>query len=251
MVKKSNSIKLFEACKINDILAMGELLVDFSPAGENSSGIALYARNPGGAPANVLAMAAKLGSKTALIAKVGNDFFGDYLEQYIGGIGIDTQGLIRDDRVPTTLAFVHINAQHERRFSFYRDPGADSQLTKSDVNPPSLCKCAIFHFGSVSLTNCPVRETTLWAAQQARKNGAIVSFDPNYRPLLWDREVNAQTQIRTAIKLSDIVKISDEELALSTGYENLEDGAQFVLDNGASAVVVSLGARGSVWSDPV
>jgi fructokinase len=228
-----------------DILALGELLIDFSPAGINGQGIALYARNPGGAPANVLAMATKLGADTALITKVGNDSFGEYLRDVLLESGVGVRGLVQDAVVPTTLAFVHISPSGERSFSFYRNPGADSRLKIGEVDQEQLRQCRIFHFGSVSLTDNPTRETTLWAAETAKKAGAVVSFDPNYRPLLWRDEAAAEKQILSALRLADIVKISDEELQLSTGYSDPENGAKAVLDTGASAVVISLGAGGS------
>ena len=230
---------------MHDIVALGELLIDFTPADTSSREIALYARNPGGAPANVLAMASRLGADTALIAKVGVDSFGDYLREVIRGSGVAVRGLVQDQTVPTTLAFVHISPSGERSFSFYRNPGADSQLEIAEVDTEQLESCRIFHFGSVSLTDNPARETTLWAAETAKKAGAMVSFDPNYRPLLWRNEAEAENQIHHALRLADIVKISDEELLLSTGFSDPEDGAKAVLDTGAAAIVVSLGAGGS------
>lgn len=231
---------------MNEIIALGELLIDFTAAGQNAAGIALYARNPGGAPANVLAMAAKLGVSTALIAKVGADALGDYLRDYVGALGIDASCVFSVTDAPTTLAFVHLDARGERSFSFYRDPGADSRLRQADINPACLKQCRVFHFGSVSLTADPARETTLWAAQQAKEGGAIISFDPNYRPLLWRGEAAAQAQIRRALALADIVKISDDELLLTTGCSDPQRGAKALLDAGVSAVIVSLGAEGSL-----
>ena len=231
---------------MKEIVALGELLIDFTPAGQNAAGIALYGRNPGGAPANVLAMAAKLGARTALIAKVGADALGAYLQNSVASAGIDASCVFSSADAPTTLAFVHLDARGERSFSFYRDPGADSRLRQAEIDPAFLRETRIFHFGSVSLTTNPARDTTLWAARLARESGAVISFDPNYRPLLWRDEAAAQAQIRSALALADIVKVSDEELCLTTGCMDPQAGAKAVLDAGASAVIISMGPEGSL-----
>lgn len=113
-----------------DVTALGELLIDFTENGVSSQGNALLEANPGGAPCNVLAMLGKLGKKTAFIGKVGNDQFGNMLRNTIESVGIDAEGLVIDDKVHTTLAFVHTYPDGDRDFSFYRNPGADMMLRK-------------------------------------------------------------------------------------------------------------------------
>ena len=174
-----------------DVVALGESLIDFTPNGTNAQGIELFARNPGGAPANVLAMNARLGGKTAFIGKVGKDGFGDFLRQTLVESSIDVSGLVIDEKIPTTLAFVQLDSKGDRSFTFYRSPGADVMLTSAEVNRNLIDDAAIFHFGSVSLTADPSRTATLEAARYARQQGKLVSFDPNYRPLLWEHPAEA------------------------------------------------------------
>ena len=164
-----------------DVVALGESLIDFTPNGTNAQGIELFARNPGGAPANVLAMNARLGGKTAFIGKVGKDGFGDFLRQTLVESSIDVSGLVIDEKIPTTLAFVQLDSKGDRSFTFYRNPGADVMLTSAEVNRNLIDDAAIFHFGSVSLTADPSRTATLEAARYARQQGKLVSFDPNYK----------------------------------------------------------------------
>ena len=140
-----------------DIVALGEILIDFTPSGENDQGIALFARNPGGAPANVLAMNTKLGGSSAFIGKVGADAFGAYLRSTLVRSGIDDSGLVTDPAIPTTLAFVQLDEKGDRSFSFYRKPGADMMLTSTEIRRELIDQCRIFHFGSVSLTDEPCR----------------------------------------------------------------------------------------------
>ena len=189
-----------------DVVALGESLIDFTPNGTNAQGIELFARNPGGAPANVLAMNARLGGKTAFIGKVGKDGFGDFLRQTLVESSIDVSGLVIDEKIPTTLAFVQLDSKGDRSFTFYRNPGADVMLTSAEVNRNLIDDAAIFHFGSVSLTADPSRTATLEAARYARQQGKLVSFDPNYRPLLWEHPADAVVQMQEGVKLADLLK---------------------------------------------
>lgn len=234
-----------------DVAALGECLIDFTPNGENAQGIALFARNPGGAPANVLAMNARLGGKTAFIGKVGRDGFGDFLRQTLLDSGIDVSGLAVDEKVPTTLAFVQLDANGDRSFTFYRSPGADIMLRESEVDTALLDDCAIFHFGSVSMTADPCRTATLSAARYARQEGKLVSFDPNYRPLLWDDTEEAVLRMKEGIRLADILKVSEEEMQLVTGESDPERGSKALLDMGPSLVLVSMGAKGAYCRNAV
>ncbi len=166
------------------ITAIGEILIDFTPGGTDSKGNLLFVRNPGGAPANVLAMASKLGGKTAFIGKIGKDRFGLFLKKILEDNDIDTEGLVIDENYHTTLAFVELNEEGDRSFSFYRTEGADIMLTGEEVNKRNIDDCRIFHFGSVSLTDNPSKGAVQEAVSYAKKKGKLISFDPNYRPLL-------------------------------------------------------------------
>ena len=212
-----------------DVTALGELLVDFTESGISSSGNALLEANPGGAPCNVLAMLQKLGKKCAFIGKVGQDAFGDMLENSLKDALIDTRGLKRDSQIHTTLAFVHTLAGGERSFSFYRNPGADMNLCVYDLDDALLRNCRIFHFGSLSLTDEPCREATRAAVACARAGGALISFDPNLRESLWHSLELARDQIEWGLAQCDILKISDNELSFMTGTDDFDEGAEIIL----------------------
>ncbi|MEG1012475.1 MAG: carbohydrate kinase [Ruthenibacterium sp.] len=228
-----------------DVVSLGEILIDFTPSGTNELGMELFARNPGGAPANMLAMYCKLGGKGALIGKVGDDVFGDFLTGTLRRAGINVSGVVKDSEVPTTLAFVQLDKHGDRSFSFYRKPGADICLTAGEVDAQLLRNCRIFHFGSVSLTDEPCRSATLTSVQTAKQAGAIISYDPNYRPPLWASEADAVAEMCAALRYADIVKVSEEEMTLLTGETEAEKGAQALLEQGASLVLVTMGAKGA------
>lgn len=231
-----------------DIVAIGELLIDFTPAGKTDEGTVLYERNPGGAPGNVLAMASKLGNRTAMISKVGEDPFGRFLEDVLKNINIDTKGVARTGKASTTLAFVHLDDNGERSFSFCRKPGADMLLEEKEVDIELLKNCRIFHFGSVSLTHQPSRSATFFAVKTARDSGAIISFDPNLRPLLWDSLEEAKSMIEEGLKHTDILKVSDEELEFITGTKKPEEGLQIIRNKYQIPVVlVTLGPLGCFY----
>ena len=167
-----------------DVVALGELLIDFTDNGFSAQGNTVFEANPGGAPCNVLAMLSKMGRKTAFIGKVGKDIFGSRLCEVLTEVGIDTSNLVFDEEVHTTLAFVKNFADGDRDFSFYRNPGADMMLTVSDLNADIIKNTKIFHFGTLSMTHEGVREATKAAVSLAKEHGALISFDPNLRPPL-------------------------------------------------------------------
>ena len=230
-----------------DVTAVGELLIDFTPGGSTASGDMLFARKPGGAPANVIAANSRLGGKTAFIGKVGDDAFGQFLRKTLEEIQIDTSGLAIDPSIPTTLAFVELDERGDRSFSFYRKPGADLMLQASDIKSNLVTECHILHFGSVSLTGEPSRSATMFAVETAKKAGCIISYDPNYRPLLWSNVEDAKEQMKTGLALADIVKVSEEEMTLLTGKFDLIEGSHELARYGASLVLVSLGAKGAFF----
>lgn len=234
-----------------DVAALGESLIDFTPNGTNAQGMELFARNPGGAPANVLAMNARLGGKTAFIGKVGKDGFGDFLRRTLMENGIDVSGLVVDEKVPTTLAFVQLDSRGDRSFTFYRNPGADVMLAPDEVKRALIDNAAIFHFGSVSLTADPSRTATLEAARYARQQGVMVSFDPNYRPLLWGNPAEAIRWMQEGVKLANLLKVSEEEMQLITNESDLARGSEALIEMGPSLVLVSLGAKGAYYRNAV
>ena len=215
--------------KTMDVTALGELLVDFTESGISPGGNILLEANPGGAPCNVLAMLRKLGKNCAFIGKVGQDTFGDMLEETLKNVRIDTRGLKHDSRVHTTLAFVHTMTGGERSFSFYRNPGADMELCADDLDDSLLSSCRIFHFGSLSMTDEPCREATKRAVACAREAGALISFDPNLREPLWTSPDLAREQISWGLGQCDILKISDNELEFMTGTGDYDEGAAAIL----------------------
>jgi fructokinase len=230
-----------------DVVALGELLIDFTPAGWSDQQHPLYAQNPGGAPANVLACLNKLGHRTAFIGKVGQDQFGESLKAHLAAAGIDTQGLVLTRQCPTTLAFVHLSARGDRSFSFYRNPGADLLLQADEVRLDLIDTCRIFHFGAVSLTGEPARSATLAAVHHARTHGRLISFDPNLRLMLWDSVEDARRTVLAVLPVVDMLKISEEELQVLTGETDLECGGRWLLQAYPllQLVLITLGPDGA------
>lgn len=208
-----------------DVLALGELLIDFTENALSPQGNPLFEANPGGAPCNVLAMLKKLGRECAFVGKVGNDLFGRQLRAVVEQAGICTDFLVMDPGCHTTLAFVKTFKNGDRDFSFYRDPGADMLLTEAEVPEQAIADSRIFHFGTLSMTHEGVRKATVRALDCARKNGCLISFDPNLRPPLWKDLEEARTQIEYGLSLCDILKIADNELEFLTGETDFDKGA--------------------------
>ena len=227
-----------------DIVALGELLIDFTEAGKSSSGKKLFEQNPGGAPANLLTVAAHMGYQTEFIGKVGADMHGDFLKKTLEEEGIGTRYLIQDESFFTTLAFVEIAENGERHFSFSRKPGADTQLRAEELNQQLLENCKIFHFGALSLTNEPSRTATIEAVKGAKAAGVLISYDPNYRESLWFDKQTAVSQMKSMIPYADIMKVSDEELVLLTGVEDYNKAVTQLLELGPKLVAVTLGSDG-------
>ena len=229
-----------------DVTALGELLIDFTENGKSSQGNPLFEANPGGAPCNVLAMLAKLGHKTAFIGKVGNDFFGEQLRTAILSLGIDAEGLCTDKEIHTTLAMVHTYPDGDRDFSFYRNPGADMMLNKAEIREDILKDTKIFHFGTLSMTHEGVREATKAAIHIAEEAGAVISFDPNLRPPLWESLDEAREQVLYGLGHCQILKISDNEIQWLTGEEDYTAGVNWILERyQIPLILVSMGKEGS------
>ncbi|MBO7674183.1 MAG: carbohydrate kinase [Atopobiaceae bacterium] len=227
------------------VTALGEVLIDFTDHGVSANGQKLFERNPGGAPANVLVALQKLGHKTAFIGKVGTDMHGEFLRQTIAENGINCDGLISDPNFFTTLAFVALDENGDRSFSFARKPGADTQLKADELPTDVIANSHVFHVGSLSLTDEPARSATISALELADKAGCVMSYDPNYRDSLWPNAETASQQMRSLIPYMDLVKISAEECPLLTDFAEPEQAAKDLLSKGVSVVVVTLDADGA------
>ena len=230
-----------------DITAVGEILIDLTQSGVNEQGIPRFDANPGGAPANLAVAASRLGAATAFIGKVGQDSFGDSLRACLTENGVDVTGMVIDPVQHTTLAVVSLDPSGERHFSFYRDPSADVNLKGSEISAEQLKNTRFLHFGSVSLTTEPARGATLYAAKTAKELGAAVSYDPNYRASLWSDEKTAVEQMLEPLPLVDVLKVSDEELPLLTGTDDLEAGTAQLAEKGISLILVTLGPKGAFY----
>ena len=229
-----------------DVVALGELLIDFTQNGLSGQGNALFEANPGGAPCNVLAMLNNLGKKTAFIGKVGKDSFGLMLKSTLENLGIGTENLLLDEKVHTTLALVHTLADGDRDFSFYRNPGADMMLKAEEVDEKLIASAKIFHFGTLSMTHPGVREATKKALEAAKEAGCLISFDPNLREPLWDSLETAKEQVLYGLKYCDILKISDNEIQWLTGEEDFTAGVEKIRQiREIPLILVSMGRNGS------
>ncbi len=232
--------------KTFDVVAMGELLIDFTENGMSGQGNPVYEANPGGAPCNVLAMLQKAGRKTAFIGKVGQDIFGNRLKTVLQETGIDTRGLVTDENARTTLAFVETLPGGDRDFSFYRNPGADMLLREEELPLELLGDTRIFHFGTLSMTHEGVRSATRKAIAAAKEGGALLSFDPNLRPPLWASLDEAREQVAYGLSNCDILKISDNEIRWFTGEDDFDRGIRRLKDSyDIPLILLSMGREGS------
>lgn len=228
------------------VVALGELLIDFTENGTSEQGNPLLEANPGGAPCNVLAMLTKLGVSTAFIGKVGKDQFGRMLKGRIEELGINAEYLYEDEQVHTTLAFVHTYEDGDRDFSFYRNPGADMMLTEEEIPEELIQTADLFHFGTLSMTHEGVRAATRKAVELAKKAGCLISFDPNLRPPLWNDLDEAKEQAAYGMEQCDILKISDNEVQWFTGTEDYDEGIHMIQEkHQIPLIVLSLGKEGS------
>jgi len=230
-----------------DVVALGELLIDFTEYGRSEKGTPIFEANPGGAPCNVLAMLRKLGYKTAFIGKVGKDSFGEMLRDTLSDLDIDISGLVYDSKIPTTLAFVHNKPDGDREFSFYRNPGADVMLLEQELSYDLIEQCKIFHFGSLSMTANPSETATRTAVSYAKKQGKMISFDPNLRMTLWDKMDDAKAAIWYGIEQCDILKIADNEIQWLTGEQDFDEAVKIIRERtNAKLITVTLGKDGSL-----
>lgn len=229
---------------MKDVVALGELLIDFAPVSTDESGYPTLKAQPGGAPGNFLAALQKYGCSTALLGKVGDDAFGHLLVVTLNEKGIETKGIVTDPAVFTTLAFVTLDATGNRSFSFARKPGADTCLRTDELDLSLLDGCRVFHFGTLSLTSEPARSATKAAVAYAKEHGKLISFDPNLRKPLWPSDEAAKEQIEWGLHQSDIVKISDEEIEFLWGISPEEGAQKLLTEYGVRLVYATLGPKG-------
>ena len=232
-----------------DVVALGELLIDFTCEKTDADGYPTMAAHPGGAPANFLAALTKYGAKTALIGKVGADTFGKLLLGTLRNAGIDTRGMIVDETSFTTLAFVTLDENGNREFAFARKPGADTRLTAEEIDYSLIDEAKVFHFGTLSLTDEPARSATQKAVAYAKEKGKLISCDPNLRLPLWRSAEEAKEQLLWAIAQADVVKISDNEVEFLFGCSPAEGAERILRDFGAKLVFVTCGADGCYFKN--
>lgn len=229
-----------------DAVALGELLVDFINNGKSEQGNSIFEASPGGAPCNVLSMLSKLGRKCAFIGKVGDDIFGRNLRHELASLGIDTESVRVDEDVRTTLAFVEKDETGDRSFSFYRNPGADIMLNAEEVNEDVIKASKVFHFGTLSMTDEPIRSATKKALDIAKESGCIISFDPNLRKMLWKSTDEAKLAFDYGMSYCSVLKISDDELVCFTGEEDYDAGVMKLKSQyGVPIILLSMGKNGS------
>ena len=227
-----------------DVVALGELLIDFAAKSTDASGYPTLVANPGGAPGNFLAALNAYGKKTAFLGKVGNDTFGHLLLKTLNGAGIETTGIVVEDSVFTTLAFVTFDESGDRSFSFARKPGADTQLTWEEIDKTLIDDARVFHFGTLSLTNEPVRSATQKAVTYAKEQGKLITCDPNLRKPLWPSEDAAREQMLWSLHQADVVKISDNEVEFLWNCTPEEGADKLLREFGVSLAMVTLGPDG-------
>lgn len=228
----------------HDVVALGELLIDFTCVSADADGYPTMAAHPGGAPANFLAAVTKFGGKTALLGKVGADTFGRLLTGTLEQAGIETRGIVASSDVFTTLAFVTLDAHGDREFAFSRKPGADTQLRFSELNLSLIDDARAFHFGTLSLTDEPARATTYRAVAYAKERGKLITFDPNLRKPLWKDLDTAKEQMLWGLSQADVVKISDEEIEFLFGLSPQEGAKKILSEYGVKLVFSTCGADG-------
>ena len=227
-----------------DVIALGELLIDFASRSVDAAGYPTMAANPGGAPGNFLAALNACGKKTAFLGKVGDDAFGHLLLGTLNQAGIETKGILVDPTVFTTLAFVTFDETGDRSFSFARKPGADTQIRWEEVDKTMIDEAKVFHFGTLSLTGEPARTTTQRCVAYAKEKGKLITCDPNLRKPLWATMEEAREQILWSLQQADVVKISDDEVDFLWGCTPEEGADKLLNECGVALAMVTMGPKG-------
>ena len=228
-----------------DFVSIGEALIDFTDLGTSENGMKIFERNPGGAPANVACAAARLGLSSVFIGKVGDDMHGECIIDAMANCGVITEHMVRDRDHFTTLAFVTLDENGDRSFSFARKQSADVMITDADISREVLASTSVLHFGSLSFTAEPSKSAVYSAIKFAKENGAVISYDPNYRPLLWESEEVAIEEMRAPLSLVDVIKLSDNECELVCGTADFDEAARVLLDKGIKIVLLTCGGDGA------
>lgn len=232
-------------------MCIGELLIDFICSDVNIDLIEgmNFIKKAGGAPANVTATISKLGGEAFFAGKVGADQFGLFLKKSLDEVGVDTSMLIMDGKTNTTLAFVSLKSHGERDFVFNR--GADKLLNYNELDENEIYNSKIIHFGSATaLLGGPSKETYIKVMEVAREKEIFISFDPNYRVDLWkDRLEEFIGVSRQCLKYADFAKVSDEEIRIISGEEDIAAGVKVLHQLGVKAVAVTLGKEGTYISN--
>lgn len=229
-----------------DIICLGEALIDMvsTAHGLNLVQSPAFEKAAGGAPTNVAAGCAILGASTGLIARVGQDSFGEYLRQTLFDVGVDLECFRLDPAYATQLAFVALSDQGVPEFAFPVKQSADQMLKLSDADLEYVAAGSVFHFGSITLINEPARTATLQALGHALDEGLLVSLDPNLRPPLWGSLDDAHEAIHEVIPQCDFLKVSEEEMTFLTGIESLDGGIHALWELGPAVVAVTRGPLG-------
>lgn len=228
-----------------DVVALGEVLIDFTHIRTDKNGYPTLSAHSGGAPANFLAALNRYGYKTALLSKVGDDIFGKLLIDTLKKSGVETKGIVVDPSVFTTLAFVTLDPQGDRAFSFARKPGSDTQISFEELDLSLIDQAKVFHFGTLSLTDEPSRSTTVQAVAYAKAAGKLISYDPNLRKPLWNDLEDARAQMLWGLEQADVVKISDEEVDFLWGCSPKEGADILLRDFGVDLAMVTCGKEGA------
>lgn len=232
-----------------ELVSMGVFIMDMFPSetGKRLVEVPAYIPTPGGAMANVAVAAARLGLKSAFIGKVGDDAFGHYLADIIKREGVDSRGLRFDRKARTTMNF-HAKLQGGViEYLFYRNPGADTTLRIDELDTELIQGAKVLHFDSLCLTDEPMRSTMLEAIHLAERSGAVVSFDVNYRPVLWETPGDFVRCVFDTLPKVDIVKLNDEELILVCPGKETEDAAAELVERGPKLCLVTRGSEGSYF----
>jgi fructokinase len=231
-----------------DIICLGELLIDMFPAelGRPLAQVSAFRPKPGGAPANVAVAARRLGRASGFVGKVGDDAFGHHLASVLEAEGVDVSGMRYDDQARTAMAFIAMPDENNYDILFYRNPGADMRLRADELDEVLLNKTRILHFGSISLIQEPSRSATLRAVEIARRAGALISFDVNYRPDLWSRDA-AYERVMATLPLVDLLKINEIEAEILGGEGDIASVSRALLKRGPQLCVVTLGPEGSYF----
>jgi len=224
------------------VLCLGEALIDFIPLDADN---VTYQKAPGGAPANVSVGVAKLGGESTFLGKVGDDVLGRFLKETLEGYGVNTRSMIFTEEARTGVTFVSLDASGERHFSFYINPSADQFLQKEELDASLFTQHKIFHFGSISQIHEPSKSATMEGIKKAKESGMLISYDPNFRPNLWNSEELAKETILATIPYADILKVSDEELTFLTGCSNMEEGIALLPK--LPLILVTLGSEGCMY----